>query len=829
MEKYDIDVKTFHKRSNCDFFGINHNIYGWPVLLTILDKYDDKEKYITEDDIIKSKDNNETKNIWEQIYFDGNNIYISSQCKEMIDQNTIVLDNSLVYNLDDLLLISALNINILYDNIDDIRINLESPWFLNFVRKNMPDFKSISAFEYIILNNDMEMLHLFMPEIIDKGIDPDIPRLCVHFNRLNMLKEIIKSSGDVYCYKNSEHLLNYIIYCENFQACELVIECGHNINEYSISRENPSYFDVPLTTALKTYYKKDYNNAESIKNIIKLLFIKNAILTYNDTKVNQPLDFIFYKYSVWIIKLLDTYYKGQFNAKNHINSLDEKIKKIYSTNAFVKNELKYYYNNIDNMDKYLMIRNILTNTKEEQKEMKITETKTIKYYHLGNNDGYVNYYPLYCYRKVDDSKCNHIYEFAISDTKNQLLPKNPHIMVFSQYSRRTPIHVALIKDNCYSFQKMMDTISDDNVFTIIKTITYEGSFAQNIVSNNSHKCLRYIIDRYYNKKNLQFDANICENIIIHLFNQKVKYLDTEINLWTWILCKGDVNTIELFKNYCNISIEQIIFIIQTMCPINITYILEYYNEQLLENIKNFTDSHNNNVLHLINKTKQKDENKISQSMKILCEKFNELINKKNNDGDSPLSLSNNHCISRILLEQGANINNINQKGNYIIHDLIENKENKKLSTKLIDLILRFDDSMLNKKNKMGMTPFMLSIIHQKNDIGIHLANRGAILDTVDMKGNTCLHHMIFAHNIENINLINVTDKENCFGLTPLEYITATMSQYINNIKNKPFSHAHTDGDIIKDLEMYNKVKHAPKEKISTKELNKIIIDIINYG
>jgi ankyrin repeat protein len=145
-----------------------------------------------------------------------------------------------------------------------------------------------------------------------------------------------------------------------------------------------------------------------------------------------------------------------------------------------------------------------------------------------------------------------------------------------------------------------------------------------------------------------------------------------------------------------------------------------------------TDNKRENVLHKI----ARNGDQAAAKMVLDYEKM--LLTDLNKNGDSPLfvAIQNGNIVcAEFLINAGSRIDIINNKGNTIIHELIENNNNGLFNR----TVQQASYSFINHKNKNGESPLYLAT---KKDSAEHvktLITHQAHIYDIDNKGNNIAH------------------------------------------------------------------------------------------
>ncbi|MEA1914351.1 MAG: ankyrin repeat domain-containing protein [Campylobacterota bacterium] len=181
-----------------------------------------------------------------------------------------------------------------------------------------------------------------------------------------------------------------------------------------------------------------------------------------------------------------------------------------------------------------------------------------------------------------------------------------------------------------------------------------------------------------------------------------------------------------------------------------------------------------------------------------------ILDSQNNPYLFILILTQNDVLARMLIHNGADINQTNQSKQNILQYYLEfaqkNKIELKALSKRLKEIVKFGVD-LDYRDDTGGSVLHYTILKHPLDITKSMHHCGAQIDVIDYKGRTLLHNAIWVHDIQTIRyilknnpeLINTPDK---LGVLPINYAAFIGSKelicylikedaYVNNIHEIP--------------------------------------------
>lgn len=417
-----------------------------------------------------------------------------------------------------------------------------------------------------------------------------------------------------------------------------------------------------------------------------------------------------------------------------------------------------------------------------------------------------------------------------------------HVCSFSSLSKRSPLHIAAQKDDVSIFVLLMDiacqqytpieytkksvakhipTINNAYLKSIMENINYnngsesesesdteskdldtqkipdkivsladpdmmlsmntcdkldltlsDGNLLSTIINHNSYKCYKALFD-YPNFFNLtkvtsllksgkfhhKFVKSSMINYLSHML-QNTEELDDKDNLL--------VDAVKCAKA------ESILFLVKYYKDYNCLSTSDVFNID-------YRDKKNNTLLHTICKIKLNSNNSSSslgdyiKCIKLILTMKPDLINYVNDDGNTALQVAadNNYNIFQTLLEFGVDPLVYNNKGYQVVHNVVFNNR-----IDLIDILLRFDDTLLNSTTRIeNFTPLVVALRSKKLEVSKHLISRNADLNIItDVYGNIPMHYMCINSYSSLISEISSSNIENNFGLTPQDILKQVVKQ-----------------------------------------------------
>jgi ankyrin repeat protein len=274
-----------------------------------------------------------------------------------------------------------------------------------------------------------------------------------------------------------------------------------------------------------------------------------------------------------------------------------------------------------------------------------------------------------------------------------------------------------------------------------------------------------------NSSNIEFSTKLIE---LGVYNKD----NNDINNYT-LLKSTTYKTININDNKKEIS--KILNVGYNGAPESILFLSKHaksiLNKDHIDFDINSVDDNGNNIVHYICKNTNDHGEQVEKWLDCirLVKKISpELLNKKNNNGETPAFLATkckSFLILQKLLEFEIDSNVINNEGENIIHYI-----SKYGTVAMIDVVLRYNIKLLNKPilNK-GSTPLNFAIKYKNIDVAKHLINREADYSIVDVYGNSPHHYAAINSDIDLFKKLILVDKaclekENNFGLTPQDYI-----------------------------------------------------------
>ena len=225
---------------------------------------------------------------------------------------------------------------------------------------------------------------------------------------------------------------------------------------------------------------------------------------------------------------------------------------------------------------------------------------------------------------------------------------------------------------------------------------------------------------------------------------------------------------KLVKFDYEIALNYLKDIIEKCLPKSLYFLLEHDDTILNTQF----DDDGNNIFHIIKPNENKEN--LKDMIDLLMIYVPQLINKKNNNGDTPV-IHYSKIYPELLeyfLEYDIDIFKRDNEENTFIHHLCKIND-----TKLIKGYLKKYNVILDLPNKNMETPAIVACINKNEDVFYIIKSMGADLNAFDIYGNTVYHYICknvicIGHIIENI--------KNKFGLTPAEYCIISKKFYSFN-------------------------------------------------
>jgi ankyrin repeat protein len=202
----------------------------------------------------------------------------------------------------------------------------------------------------------------------------------------------------------------------------------------------------------------------------------------------------------------------------------------------------------------------------------------------------------------------------------------------------------------------------------------------------------------------------------------------------------------------------------------------YYLYKQDKTIINLVNENNMTLMHQIEFSEKKEV--IEDMIKLLITLDETILNKKNNEGETPLlyHAKNNVDICSILIKiiKEKNMTKLfydkTNNNDTILHIL----SSSNLNLKLIKEIIYDNMDLLNEINKHNETAILISCINSAEDIYYLLNGIGADITLCDKYENSIEHYICLNEMCIGMAMQN---KENIFGYTPLDYCKISPSYY----------------------------------------------------
>ena len=249
------------------------------------------------------------------------------------------------------------------------------------------------------------------------------------------------------------------------------------------------------------------------------------------------------------------------------------------------------------------------------------------------------------------------------------------------------------------------------------------------------------------------------------------------------------------------------------------------------------DDNGNNAFHLIgNRTISNEE-----LIKLILKKTpNDLINTKNNEGQSPLQLTfteNNGWRANILIEAGAKIDEIgiDKNGNNIFHIIAGSGMNSSLNKSLMKKVFNSNaKGSINAKNSDGQSPLLKAFISNAYHLASKFIKYGSNIEDSgkDESGNTICHILAkdsvsypmtskLSNEVFKLSPLKLIMTKNNEGLTPLDIAIKTNNEEQTTLLIK--AGAKINFEVFVDEDGNNLLHKIGDKTISNNELTELIV------
>jgi hypothetical protein len=652
------------------------------------------------------------------------------------------------------------------DNYTNYIINIfDNKYFINNINEYQIFINNINILfygYYEIFKNTFITGKILFNKLIKKNndINNDNKYINVYVNdldQIDIIKEILYKF-----YKG--YVDNYIIYIIN--DLEIHIHKNKIINIFELllnddnnTQNNFCLYQNNLYTNPLTYYILfkcsdliipfiDIN----IKNIIYEILNNNFVFDNQNknhaNNLNLIIKIAFYLNRIKLIKtLLKLINKDFFTIDNNykiiFNAIDNKnidVLNLILNHTYIENKIEYKFN-----------LNILNNDGFNPAEYTIilrtqidkNDDKNINIY--ANISNIISHFNFNRHPKWIDLIYNmDIYKHNINDIIEQKINEN---ICNLKFIKNTFILNNLILDSMYSTEEL-------NLNNIIEYITF------NI--------------KYFNKKMLldTIKHHGSTGVIRHLINEKIINIDKEV-----LIILFQMNLYDFIINFKEQIIDNINYIlinlINTYNFKGLIFLIEYIDKNICNMI---IDNNNNTIFHLLCNNTINNEieyEKMYNIYKIIFKNQNIInnVNDKNETCIFNIIKSKNYYLMELLLVNNIDLNIKNNNGNYLIHEIINFNNNE-----MLELLLKYNKNLLNVINDNEDTPILFACKNKNIEIINTLASYKCDLSKVDKFENSIYHYISLYKLKTNIKSLNCKNK---FNNTTLDYLLCNIWINVN--------------------------------------------------
>ena len=541
---------------------------------------------------------------------------------------------------------------------------------------------------------------------------------------------------EIYLYNCTDNKWSDILDISKFS--ETKIEYISENNGFKISLIKKKYISPSHVILQHNFIKRVgiINNNIYVSNMFLIEYlnhIKYLENDFHDPFLNVPYD------------PLDIYQHIDNSIIHPIKAIEtidiESIKEIKQNQYNKLYGIKKYYNNDIIIQKLTPIEFCIEKYTKEKNPIILNELRNIIIFL--NNENYKR--PPFIYAKyinlhtIDDK----IYNIL-------LLTKNKY-NIDEQYINK------IFNVNCCNIDLyVLEYLIENKMNTeFIKYLDYiEFNIVDHTV-NNTNIIIDMII-KHHKRDNLEIvnlllstnkiDNNLCYYICLFSENFKIS------NLFDF--------DYEIAFNYFNDIVEK--------CLYKSIYFLLEKDDTLI----NTLDSNGNNIFHKIKPISDKDS--LKDTIDLLLVFSPTLINKKNNDGITPIMYYAKEYPELLLyfIDYDIDVFKVDNEENTFLHYLCANRNINNL--KILKIYIKKYQNIINMSNKNLETPAIIACINKNEDIFYILKSLGGDLSSADRYGNTVYHYICrnaicIGHIIENT--------KNKFGLSPEDYCSISKKFY----------------------------------------------------
>lgn len=609
-------------------------------------------------------------------------------------------------------------------------------------------------------------------------------------------------------YFKSENELNNILkqfknnYQENINGCYILCLNGLLIKLHTITINNLyELFSLnqnidTLNTIYKLYKSKTKEIINSVDFYNKTKKIYNFCLFKNSVYVH-PLSYVihFKESDKFILNhhtqlaLIHEYY-NKIQTKNLSNDklillcktnteyFDIIFKSLVFNNKNSMNYLQIIADNI-NEEKFINSSQIFFYLVKQQKLDILKIFNNHPMHKLLNKDGFnLLEYAIILYNNLNNSLSN------IDILKKQYLDIITFLNNYS-YNRSSRWIEYLYNSSIFEYDNKYNSESEiyikeiKTLGKIQNTILLNMKLTELLIANND------TIEDIYNfiKFNYHFlNKQILIDILVHngltitfrrLVDEQIINIDADSLIGLFKLNKEDLNNkkqLKIFRVCCDKILNNILR--------NSKICNKIIDNKYLELLPlNFVINNNNDTIcHLLcNLTYLEEHRQIM--MRVMNGKDN-IINFNNNDNENCIFnciKSKNKELFSMLLEFDSNVKQKNIKGNYLIHEIIQNNNYQFLH---LLYTLSKDKNIINLQNDNGETPIILAAKNKNVNIINFLNKCGADLIKQDNHGNYIYHYLTLYGLVTDIKIEN---KRNNYDYFVVEYAMTHMLKIFENI------------------------------------------------
>ena len=306
--------------------------------------------------------------------------------------------------------------------------------------------------------------------------------------------------------------------------------------------------------------------------------------------------------------------------------------------------------------------------------------------------------------------------------------------------------------------------------------------------------------------NTMIDNNMVAELL-HYITKHFQFINID-NMLKYIQCTNNLNILNYIEHYIPVSNELIKLyfnmqlydkLVNIIPDIDVEYILFYLVEIfdvkglvfMFEYIDKLSPKrifqNGNTILHLLCKNSNNPESMTPElshtvllCLKIILNYNPELVNIKNDDGDTPIFLSNkNNYMNELLIMSDSDLYNINNIGDTYLHNIVRNGSIDVLNKALLCGVVQRNE-LMDKRNNNNETALILACKMKKQDHCNILINYGANTELCDNFGNS-LYHYIALYGLSLIKIDTIRENKNFMGYSPREYIVQNVCNELDSV------------------------------------------------